>query len=174
MAVYTYPYTILHSKQSTTFFNFSGIPWKKMYGSVSKILFLDMFDINSAILIYSTALFANFEYVVSNLGSVFGRRFMWCLYDARQRQVGGRGGVSNPLSSYLLCKHWGLQGKQANPPPATPQVYKHFSIWGIPPCTLSLILSIFSRKLFITASKKFSFFLNPAVLVHYSYILHKP
>jgi len=174
MAVYTYPYTILHSKQSTTFFNFSGIPWKKMYGSVSKILFLDMFDINSAILIYSTALFANFEYVVSNLWIGFRSPLYVMSVRCSAETGGGRGGVSNPLSSYLLCKHWGLQGKQANPPPATPQVYKHFSIWGIPPCTLSLILSIFSRKLFITASKKFSFFLNPAVLVHYSYILHKP
>jgi hypothetical protein len=74
MAVYTYPYTILHSKQSTTFFDLLWHSMEKRYGNVSKIRFLDMFDINSSN--SYTVPVANFEYVVSNLGSVFGRRFM--------------------------------------------------------------------------------------------------
>jgi hypothetical protein len=127
MAVYTYPYTILHSKQSTTFFNFSGIPWKKMYGSVSKILFLDMFDINSAILIYSTALFANFEYVVSNLGSVFGRRFMLSLYDARRDRWGRGGEGYRTPSPHICCVN--IEACKANRPTPLPPPHKSTNIF---------------------------------------------
>ncbi len=74
MAVYIYPYTILHSKQSTTFFNLLWHSMEKIYSNLSKIWFLDTFDINSSN--SYTGPVANFEYVVSNLGSVFGRRFM--------------------------------------------------------------------------------------------------
>jgi hypothetical protein len=122
--VYTYPYRILYSKQSTPLWH----SMEKMYDNVSKIRFLDRFDINS-----SNSYIQRF---LPTLNTSF-RTLDWfsvaalcdvCTMLGRDRWGGGEG-YRTP-SPHICCVN--IEACKANrptpAPPPHPQVYKHFSI----------------------------------------------